>query len=115
MFDDLRWRCNAALLVALALALLAAGAAGARPRCSDWTTLGPDEKLASVEQLIQGHVYSKSGEKYTSENRILMQRCLERMRGQIVDEFDGACREGMSVGLDVLDEIFDRYFLSCVQ
>lgn len=109
------WLGGAARMFSVASVLLVAGAASAAPRCSDWNRMGPEEKIDTVEGMIQGHVYSKKGDKYTSENRVKMERCLERMRGSIVDDFDGACMEGMSAPLDVLDEIFDRYFLSCVQ
>jgi hypothetical protein len=34
---------------------------------------------------------------------------------RIRDDFDDACSKGMSTGKSALDDVFDRYFLSCVQ
>ena len=49
------------------------------------------------------------------ENTVAMKRCLEGFVLQIRDDFDDACSKGMSTGKSALDDIFDRYFLSCVQ
>jgi hypothetical protein len=43
-----------------------------------------------------------------------MRMCLERFAPEIRAQFDGACASDNRAP-DALDEIFDRYFLSCVQ
>jgi hypothetical protein len=83
--------------------------------CSDWERLDGDQKLAAIERMIDGHLSSNVGRKYTSENTVAMRRCLEEFVLWIRDDFDGACSKGMSTGKSALDDIFDRYFLSCVQ
>lgn len=83
--------------------------------CQSWQRMDDDQKTATVQQMIDGHLDSDRGRSFTSENKVAMRRCLEAFRGQIVAEFDGACAEGLSASLDVLDQTFDRYFLSCVQ
>jgi hypothetical protein len=83
--------------------------------CSGWQRLDDDQKLAAIERMIDGHLSSNVGRKYTSENTVAMRRCLEGFALRIRDDFDDACSKGMSTGKNALDDIFDRYFLSCVQ
>ncbi|MBW1685575.1 MAG: hypothetical protein JRS35_11025 [Deltaproteobacteria bacterium] len=96
-------------LLALALPI----AAGARMRCPDWQALGPDEKVASVEAMIEGHLSSNKSKRFTSENRVAMRRCLEANIGLIVDDIDGQCSSGKR-SADPVDDVFDSYLLSCV-
>jgi hypothetical protein len=83
--------------------------------CSGWQRLDDDQKLAAIQQMIGGHLSSNVGRKYTSENTVAMRRCLEGFVERIRDDFDDACSKGMRTGKKALDDIFDRYFLSCVQ
>jgi hypothetical protein len=88
-------------------------AAGARLRCPDWQDLGPDQKVASVEAMIEGHLSSNKSKRYTSANRVAMRRCLEASVGRIIDDIDNECSSGQRSG-DPVDDVFDRYLLSCV-
>jgi hypothetical protein len=101
------WLLTGLLVLALPLAV------GARMRCPDWQALGPDEKVASVEGMIEGHLSSNKGKRFTSENRIAMRRCLEANVGRIVDDIDDECNSGQRSS-DPVDDVFDRYLLSCV-
>ena len=96
-------------LLALALPV----AAGARMRCPDWQALGPDEKVASVEAMIEGHLSSNKSKRFTSENLIAMRRCLEANVQRIVDDIDNECSSGARSS-DPVDDVFDSYLLSCV-
>jgi hypothetical protein len=96
-------------LLALALPV----AAGARMRCPDWQVLGPDQKVASVEAMIEGHLSSNKSKRFTSENRVAMRRCLEASIGRIIDDIDDECSSGKRSG-DPIDDVFDGYLLSCV-
>ena len=95
------------------LALALPVAAGARMRCPDWQALDPDQKVASVEAMIEGHLSSNKGKRFTSENRIAMRRCLEANIQRIVDDIDDECASGARSS-DPVDDVFDRYLLSCV-
>lgn len=101
----------------LAIWVLVFGWAGAASaiECSEWQRLSPDAKKAQVEKSIEGHLTSNVGRKFTSENTPLMRRCLYEFVEDIVDQFDGECAEGRSAAKNALDQIFDKYFLSCVQ
>ena len=83
--------------------------------CSGWQRLDDDQKLAVIQKTIDGHLSSNVGRKFTSENTVAMRRCLEEFTLRIRDDFDDACSKGMSTGKSDLDNIFDRYFLTCVQ
>ena len=83
--------------------------------CSDWTRLADDAKYAKIDRMIEGHLNSNVGKRYTSENAVAMRRCLQGYVDDLRAEFDGACGPGSSSAMGVIDEIFDRYFLSCVQ
>ena len=96
-------------LLALALPI----AAGARLRCPDWQALGPDQKVASVEAMIEGHLSSNKSKRFTSENLVAMRRCLEANVGRIIDDIDDQCGSGRRSS-DPVDDVFDSYLLSCV-
>ncbi len=96
------------------LALALPFAAGARLRCPDWQELSPDEKVASVEAMIEGHLSSNKSKRYTSANRVAMRRCLEANVGRIIDDIDEECGSS-SRSSDPVDDVFDRYLLSCVR
>jgi len=98
-----------------AVALLFAGAASAGPDCANWVRLSDDQKRAKIDRMIDGHLGSDVGKRYTSENKVRMRRCLEGYVEDLYAEFDGACADGGQSPMDAIDEIFDRYFLSCVQ
>jgi hypothetical protein len=83
--------------------------------CSSWLRLSDDAKYAKIDRMIEGHLNSNVGKRYTSENAVAMRRCLNGYVEDLRAEFDGACDPGANSGMGVIDEIFDRYFLSCVQ
>jgi hypothetical protein len=94
--------------------MLCAGAATADD-CSNWMRLGNDAKYAKIDRMIEGHLNSNVGKRYTSENAVAMRRCLQGYAEDLRAEFDGACAPDANSAMGVIDEIFDRYFLSCVQ
>jgi hypothetical protein len=102
------------IIVAVVFGLLFAGGANASD-CSSWMRLADDAKYAKIDRMIEGHLNSNVGKRYTSENTVAMRRCLNGYVEELRAEFDGACGSGGQSPLGVIDEIFDRYFLSCVQ
>ena len=82
-------------------------------RCPDWQGLGPDEKVASVKAMIEGHLSSNKSQRYTSANRVAMRRCLEANVTLIIDDIDDQCSSGQRSS-DPVDDVFDGYLLSCV-
>jgi hypothetical protein len=83
--------------------------------CARWRRLDESAKVARVDQMIEGHLNSNVGKRYTSENVVLMRRCLDNFADDIRAQFDGACDVDANAEMGVMDKIFDRYFLSCVQ
>ena len=104
------WRT---LVIAAAMAGIAAPA-GAMD-CAGWRRLSHDQKSAKITSMIDGHLNSNVGKRYTSENTVRMRRCMVEFAEDIQEEFDGACSQGKSTEKNALDQLFDRYFLTCVQ
>jgi hypothetical protein len=94
---------------------LSPGKALAGSECREWEALDGAGKAAEIDGRIEGHLNSNVGKRYTSENQVAMRLCLQRFAPEISAQFDGACAAGRSVSSNELDQIFDRYFLSCVQ
>jgi len=102
-------------LVLVLIALVAWAPTAGAIDCNGWDRLTDDQKIGKIESMIESHMNSNVGKRYTSENRPAMRRCLYDFVEELRDQFDGACAEGSSTGLNEIDQIFDRYFLSCVQ
>jgi len=102
------WLLTGLLVLALPLAV------GARMRCPDWQVLGPDQKVASVEAMIEGHLSSNKSKRYTSANRVAMRRCLQANVGRIIDDIDNECSSSTRSS-DPVDDVFDTYLVSCVR
>jgi hypothetical protein len=101
----------------LAIWIVVIGWAGAASaiECPEWKRLAPEQKSAQIEKTIEAHLTSNVGRKFTSENTVNMRRCLYEFVEDIADQFDGECAQGRSAAKNALDQIFDKYFLSCVQ
>jgi hypothetical protein len=82
--------------------------------CREWLRLAPDARRAEVEGMISGHLSSNTSKRYTSESRVAINRCLKGFVGQIVEEIDAACEERPNANAEFVDDIFDRFLLSCV-
>ncbi len=102
-------------IIATLLLVIAWPAAAVAGNCREWRRMDEAQKVAELDGMIEGHLNSNVGRKYTSENRVAMRRCLQGFAGEIREQIDGACAEGLRVEMNALDQIFDRYFLSCVQ
>jgi len=107
------------LLVALACLGLLAYPADARStdmRCSSWTKLTEDQKLQTIEGLIEDAISSSAGWKYDSFTfkRARISRCLERYRTQLVDDFDALCAQRTRADLQAMNRTFRTYTWSCV-
>ena len=103
------------LVIATVLAVLFLPGAAAAMTCADWSRLSPADKDARFDAMVDGHLNSNTSRSYTSENPALMRRCLMGFKQDLIAQFDGACLDPGTAPMDAIDEIFDRYFLSCVQ
>jgi hypothetical protein len=97
-----------------ALLFVAARTAGATD-CTSWRKIDDDVKRERIEAIISHHMNSNVSKRYTSEHRVAMQSCLQGFVGQIVAEFDATCSDRPGANAEVLDDVFDRFLLSCVQ
>lgn len=99
----------------IGLVLFSASAASAASDCASWARKGPDAKSAEIAATIEGHLGSHVSRRYTSESRVAIQRCLREFSSQIVEQYDQVCGERPGASSTVLDDVFDRYLLSCVR
>jgi hypothetical protein len=82
--------------------------------CPGWRRLTPDARSSEIGGMISGHLNSNTSKKYTSENKAAIRRCLNGFTAQIVEEVDQACTDRPGASAEYVDDLFDRYFLSCI-
>ena len=82
--------------------------------CPGWRRLTPEARDSEIAGMISGHLNSHTSKKYTSENKVVIQRCLRQFAPQIVEQIDQACSDRPGANAEFVDDIFDRYFLSCI-
>jgi hypothetical protein len=102
-------------ILAIALAITGMAAEAGAIDCAGWRRLDPEQKAAKIASMIDGHLNSNVGKRYTSESPVRMRRCMQEFSEDIQEEFDSACDQGRSTEKNALDQLFDRYFLTCVQ
>jgi hypothetical protein len=99
------------LILSLVLAWTAPAVAG---DCRHWSRLDPEARRAEVGGMITSHMTSNSSKRFTSPDRVAIQRCLRGFVDRIVEDIDAACVDRPDAGAEYVDDIFDRYLLSCV-
>ncbi len=82
--------------------------------CPGWRRLTPAARGNEIRGMISGHLSSNASKKYPSENKTVIRRCLSNFTPQIVEEVDQACTDRPGASAEFVDDIFDRYFLSCI-
>lgn len=82
--------------------------------CPGWRLLDLAARNGEVGGMISGHLNSNASKKYTSENKVVIQRCLKKFAPQIVEEIDQACTDRPGANAEYVDDLFDRYLLSCI-
>ena len=81
--------------------------------CRDWNRASPAMKPALVENMIRSAISGNKGREY-QVNRGQIERCLQRSAQNIGYDFDDACADGRSAGMQALNTIFKNYIWSCV-
>ena len=82
--------------------------------CRRWNRLDPAAKSSDIEGMITAHLESNNSKKYTSPDKVAIRRCLREFVPQIVEQVDQACADRPGGNAEYVDDIFDRYLLSCV-
>jgi len=101
-----------AIVVAL-LSFAWAGPAAALD-CPEWKRMTPEQKTARIERKTESHLKSNVSKRFTSEDPVAMRSCMYEFTPEIVARYDHLCEQGQSTA-NALDDLFDKYFLSCVQ
>ena len=100
-------------LVALLLLLLLAQPAFAIT-CKQWERLGPDQKAATIDRMIESAISGSRGRSY-QVNRGAIGRCLTSRAPSIEYDFDDVCSDSRTAGMNALDNAFKNYIWTCVQ
>jgi hypothetical protein len=97
------------------LLLVLAGAIPATAAdCPAWLRLDAAGRRGEVDGMISGHLSSNTSKKFTSENKVAIRRCLNGFAPRIVEEIDQACTDRPRGNAEYVDDLFDRYLLSCI-
>jgi hypothetical protein len=99
------------LIVGLVLIWPAAALAG---DCPYWNRLAAADRITDIENMIDAHMTSNNSKKYTSVDKVAIRRCLREFIPRIVEEIDQACTDRPRGNAEFVDDIFDKFLLSCV-
>ena len=102
---------EAILIGLLALAWAPPALAG---DCQNWNRLPPAARSSDIEGMINAHMTSNNSKKYTSVDKVAIRRCLRDFVPRIVEEIDQACTDRPGGNAEFVDDIFDKFLLSCV-
>ena len=82
--------------------------------CPGWRRLTPEARSSEIGGMISGHLNSNASKKYTNENKATIRRCLKAFLPQIIEQIDQACTDRPGAHAEYVDDLFDRYLLSCI-
>ena len=74
--------------------------------------MGPDQKSATIDRMIQGAVSGSGGRQYRVD-RGAVGRCLDGYARSIEYDFDGARADSRTASMQALNRIFKDYIWSC--
>ena len=94
------------------LATLFAAVPSHATNCGQWDRMGPDQKAATVDRMIDNAVAGSRGRQYRVD-RGAVSRCMDRYARSIQYDFDGACADQRSAGMQALNKIFKDYIWTC--
>lgn len=99
------------LVLVLPLALLPAAAAQAI-NCRQWERMSPEQKSATLDRMIESAVSGSRGRQYQVD-RGAVGRCLRNRARSIGYDFDGACADARTAGMQALNGIFKQHIWTC--
>ncbi len=80
--------------------------------CGQWDRMSPGQKSATIDRMIQSTVSGSGGREYHVD-RGAVGRCLEGYARSIGYDFDGACADARTAGMQALNRIFKDYIWTC--
>ena len=80
--------------------------------CRQWDRMGPDQKAASIDRMIDNAVAGSGGRQYQVD-RGAVGRCMDGYAQSISYDFDGACADSRRAGMQALNKIFKDYIWTC--
>lgn len=82
--------------------------------CPQWERLGPEQKAAAVDRMIQSAISGSRGRSYRVD-RGAIARCLQSESLSIEYAFDDVCSDPRTAGMNAIRTTFKDYIWSCVQ
>ncbi|MBW2289702.1 MAG: hypothetical protein JRG90_18020 [Deltaproteobacteria bacterium] len=104
-------RFSRIVFVLTALAFLTAAPAQATS-CGKWDRMGAGQKSATIDRMIESVISGSGGRQYHVD-RGAIGRCLWGYAQSIEYDFDAACADSRSAGMQALNGIFKEYVWSC--
>ena len=80
--------------------------------CSNWDRMGDGQKSATIDRMISNSLAGSGGRQY-QVNRGAVGRCLQGYAQSIQYEFDDACADSRTAGMQALNRIFKDYIWTC--
>ena len=80
--------------------------------CGQWDRMGAGQKSATIDRMIQSTVSGSGGREYQID-RGAVGRCLQGHARSIEYDFDGACADARTAGMQALNRIFKDYIWTC--
>jgi hypothetical protein len=80
--------------------------------CRQWDRMDAGQKSATIDRMIQNTISGSGGRQY-QVNRGAIGRCLQQNAQSIEYDFDDACADSGSAGMQALNGIFKEYVWSC--
>ena len=81
--------------------------------CQKWSRLGPDQKAATIEVMIDDALAGSKGRSYRVD-RHAIKRCMHDHSRAIALDFDSACSDGRTASMQALNGLFKNYIWTCV-
>ncbi len=80
--------------------------------CGQWDRMSAGQKSATIDRMIQSTVSGSGGRQYQVD-RGAVGRCLQGYARSIEYDFDGACADARTAGMQALNRIFKEYIWTC--
>lgn len=80
--------------------------------CEQWDRMGAGQKSATIDHMIQSTVSGSGGREYHVD-RGAVGRCLQGYARSIEHDFDSACADARTAGMQALNRIFKDYIWTC--
>ena len=105
-------RAHLSIAAALAVGLVANAGRAAEISCREWLRLDPTQKEAAIDEMI-GQLIGGQRVRQYGVNRGALGRCLYEAVPDMAIDFDDACSDSRTAGMQAIPARFKNYVWSC--